>query len=139
MGEIGELVSMFICPGLLGGRGGAVPVVDKPSLLCGRAPSFSDMRLVGIDLSSSESSPGLKGLSIRCGGGAPGRASHKLEKREAHPTIQTYAQRETDVQREQLGPWEVVPGLLLHLLEVVVALNALFSPVSTFLDQVLQV
>jgi hypothetical protein len=75
VGETGEVVSRLICPGRLNGRGGAVPIIGRPSLLCGRAPSFSDMRLAGNDLSSSESSPGLNGLSIRGGGGAPGRAA----------------------------------------------------------------
>jgi hypothetical protein len=73
VGETGVVISRLICPGLLDGRGGAVPIMGGPSLLCGRAASCSDTRLAGKDISSSESSPGLNGLSIRCGGGASRR------------------------------------------------------------------
>lgn len=74
VGEVGEAMSRLKWSGLPGGRGGAIPIKGKPSLLCGRAPSFSDMWLAGSSPSSSESSPGPNGLSIRGGGGAPGHA-----------------------------------------------------------------
>lgn len=73
VGDTGELISTLMVLGLLAGRGGAAPIGGGPSLLWGRAVSCSETRLVGSDLSSSESSPGLGGLSIRGGGGAPGR------------------------------------------------------------------
>lgn len=76
VGDVSEVVSRLICPGLLDGRGGAVPTMGKPSLLCGRTPSLSGNRLVVNDLSSSKSSLGPNGLSIRGGGGAPERATH---------------------------------------------------------------
>jgi hypothetical protein len=40
------------------------------------------------------------------------------------------------VHRAQVGPWNMALGLPLHLVEVVVALVALFSVVSSFLAQV---
>lgn len=69
VGDIGKAVSRFMFVGLFSGTRGALGDTLGPSLLCGR--------LSRIDLSSSESSPGLKGWSIRRGvGGGNGRAIH---------------------------------------------------------------
>jgi hypothetical protein len=135
VGDVGEVVSRLICPGLLGGRGGAVPTMGKPSLLCGRTPSLSGNRLVGNDLSSSKSSPGLNGLSIRGGGGAPERATHLLERATARERKQAYALKEKVVHHVQLAPGGVVLELLLRLAEVEVALLVLCSVVSFVLGQ----
>jgi len=137
VGDVGEVVSRLICPGLLDGRGGAVPTMGRPSLLCGRTPSLSGNRLVGNDLSSSKSSPGLNGLSIRGGGGAPERATHCEKKLQGWNGNQTYALKERMAHHAQLAPWEVVPELLLRLAEVEVALLVLCSVVSFVLPQLL--